>query len=317
MANGGDLDKDGLADVLVSAPGANGNDGRVYVISGKTGRIVRSFGPKTRGVTYGSDIAAAGDLDRDGYPDVLIGAPNIFGAGYIDVRSGKTGKFLLTVSGPSRSGFGGAVAYLGDVTGDKRPDYCVYEGISRASAVLDGASGRTLFRIKPPRGTFAIEPVGSVQLGGSNIRSILLRHDRGIEAVYSAQAALSSDVHTIGYAARGRQQQVLFAPNYAGRPYIVLGSVSGTRPGIKLGSAHLRLNLDAYSLLSLSFPNSPLLVGSFGLLDRSGRARAQFVAIPQIPRAFVGSLVFHHAFLALGPTGKLFVSNSVPVSLTP
>src|SRR6188474_2290777 len=72
--------------------------------------------------SYGEALSPAGDVDGDGHPDLLIGAPF---KSLIEVRSGFDGRTLLHVehSGPvSGSGFGRSVAGGGDADGDGTPD---------------------------------------------------------------------------------------------------------------------------------------------------------------------------------------------------
>ncbi len=78
LAAPGDLDEDGLADVLVGADGA-GTGGRAYVVSGLVGTIdlsdasvVFSTGGTLEG--FGTSLCA-GDVIDDGATDVFIGAP--------------------------------------------------------------------------------------------------------------------------------------------------------------------------------------------------------------------------------------------------
>ena len=76
LANAGDLDSDGVPDLIVGAPGESGYawTGYVQVLSGRTGSVIRTF---TGGAAwlFGYAVAGAGDVNLDGVPDILIGAP--------------------------------------------------------------------------------------------------------------------------------------------------------------------------------------------------------------------------------------------------
>ena len=68
-----------------------------------------------RADTFGRHVAGAGDVDRDGYEDVIVGAPGNDaggdGAGRAYVYSGKDGRVLLTLTGErAQDSFGSAVA---------------------------------------------------------------------------------------------------------------------------------------------------------------------------------------------------------------
>src|SRR5262249_38828077 len=109
----GDINGDGLADVLISARGvdgpAGGNTGAVYVIFGRTGSFPMTIEVSTlngasgftlRGAAAldgaGSTVGGAGDVNGDGYDDVIVGAngadPNgVTDAGQSYVVYGKPG----------------------------------------------------------------------------------------------------------------------------------------------------------------------------------------------------------------------------------
>ncbi|QDU67837.1 PQQ-dependent sugar dehydrogenase [Engelhardtia mirabilis] len=104
----------------------------------------------------------------------------------------------------------------------------------------------------------------------------------------------------------------------AGAIYLVLGSASGTAPGITLDGNLLPLNPDAYSTLTLTAPNLPPFTNTFSLLDGSGTA----VASLDIPGGALGvaavGLTFNHAYLTLGGGGTVaFTSNAVSLTLAP
>lgn len=83
LAVAGDFDADGFDDVAVGAPGADA--GAVHLIYGGAGRLAGDLSLATAtGATWlgeatgdaaGHAVAAAGDLDGDGYADLLVGAP--------------------------------------------------------------------------------------------------------------------------------------------------------------------------------------------------------------------------------------------------
>ena len=100
----------------------------------------------------------------------------------------------------------------------------------------------------------------------------------------------------------------------AGTLHLVLGTTSGTAPGVPVGSVVVPLNPDAYTSLVLAAPGSPPLVGALGLLDAAGEAQATFSLPPGSSPALVG-LAVHHAFVALDPTTGALLDASNPVAL--
>jgi hypothetical protein len=88
LSSHGDVDGDGLDDFLVSALGyssATGGGGAVYLVLAsdlQTGTMSLAevsyvFEGETVGDNVGRSVASAGDVDRDGFPDILIGAPSV------------------------------------------------------------------------------------------------------------------------------------------------------------------------------------------------------------------------------------------------
>jgi tetratricopeptide (TPR) repeat protein len=121
----GDVDGDKVSDFTTSAPthALNGRPaGRVYVYSSKSGKLLwmQSGQP---GDLLGIGIEGAGDVNADGVPDVIAGAP---GAGRAYVYSGRDGKLLLTLgAGDPSEAYGRHVATVGDVNGDRHDDLIV------------------------------------------------------------------------------------------------------------------------------------------------------------------------------------------------
>ena len=83
----GDVNGDGLADVIVGAYGANSAAGKSYVVFGKTDNTAIDLNAVESGIggfvingqavddCSGSSVSAAGDVNGDGLADLLVGAP--------------------------------------------------------------------------------------------------------------------------------------------------------------------------------------------------------------------------------------------------
>jgi hypothetical protein len=184
VAGVGDLDGDGVPEIAMGTPYGSGSGpyggGVVAVRSGSDGALLYEFDGSASGDYLGRGIAGIGDLDGDGVPDLLLGAPNASPggraqAGLVQVRSGATGEILRQIEGAEANAFfGQAIAHLGDIDGDGVEDFAVAApsaspaGMQDAGSVFvySGASGQLLYRWDGPEGFGAF---GSTIAGGGDV----------------------------------------------------------------------------------------------------------------------------------------------------
>ncbi|MEM7201384.1 MAG: VCBS repeat-containing protein [Planctomycetota bacterium] len=188
VAAAGDVDRDGVPDVIVGAPGddrGGANAGAAAVFSGNTGRAISYLQPlgATAGDEFGWSVAGVGDLDLDGHDDVAVGAWKAdlflaFEAGSVAVFSGRDGSVLQVVYGSTSNEHAGAsVCGISDLDGDGRRDLVVgstrysHSGLTEAGRVVihGGLSGRFIrdVRGRAARNAFghAVCAVGDVGPG--------------------------------------------------------------------------------------------------------------------------------------------------------
>ena len=132
VSRAGDMDRDGHADILVARPRLDdpSRPGLVQIFSGRNGQVLRTFHGDRAGDGFGAAVSHAGDVNRDGYPDVLVGAPcDALAAtdpGYVRLYSGRDGSILFTAAGSVPGDrFGWSVGSAGDVNRDGVPDLLV------------------------------------------------------------------------------------------------------------------------------------------------------------------------------------------------
>ncbi len=144
----GDVNGDSIADIIVGAPRSNNSKGIAYVISGVDGSIVHRLYSTINHGSMGSAVDGAGDLDSDGFEDVLVGAHGV-DSGRVYIFSGASGELMdLKYQSESDNHFGWSVAGLGDVTGDGLPNFAVGAPNTDRRGLRDSGSV-DLFGVRP------------------------------------------------------------------------------------------------------------------------------------------------------------------------
>lgn len=276
VAGVGDVNGDGYADVIVGAPTAGYGDGQVFVYLGGAAGLAANAstilnGPAGANAGFGNRVAAAGDVNGDGYADAIVGAQTFNdddGRAYVYLGSenGLTPGSSVTLIGSEMSGgFGQAIACAGDVNGDGYADVIVgadrdAENDGRAYVYLGSGTGLTttpsVTLIPPTGGDFAQSAVGVGDINGDGYGDVLaasvyvglayvyLGGSSGLSALPAATLADPSptsgalddfgvlvsglgDVNGDGFA-----DAAISAPEApaGGRVYLYLGSTTGLGP---------------------------------------------------------------------------------------
>ncbi len=179
VSSAGDVNGDGFDDLIIGAPGADPSGrpkaGESYVVFGKAGGFNASLnlanlngnnGFVLQGVNQydfsGASVSSAGDVNGDGFDDLIIGAPNTYysryegGPGQSYVVFGKAGGFpasfnLSSLNGRNGFVFGSfdssydrssrSVSSAGDVNGDGFDDLIIGNPGGNRSYVVFGKAG--------------------------------------------------------------------------------------------------------------------------------------------------------------------------------
>lgn len=141
VSSAGDVNKDGFADIVVGShyyDNGETNEGRVLIYLGSEKGLSRepawTLESNQVGANFGKSVSCAGDINKDGYSDILIGAPNYDNGQnnegraflYLGTNMGLTQSPAWTgESNQADANFGNSVATAGDVNGDGFSDIII------------------------------------------------------------------------------------------------------------------------------------------------------------------------------------------------
>ncbi|MEZ5987614.1 MAG: hypothetical protein R3F30_00510 [Planctomycetota bacterium] len=331
-----DIDKDGVQDVVVgSNPVFNNPQFRVY--SGKTGGTIIDVGGESPSYGVVTALRVLPDLDADGKADLAFGIPDAGGSysaliGEVRVYSTGTAKQLFRFQTPNpsfaNSDFGAAIEWLPDQDGDGKPDIIVGDPLANASGALSGAvhvfstkDGSLLKTIHPPFPSLAALGMGATlatlgDVDGNGTTDFVTACNRPVAVatvkntlmcVSPVALDIGAEAHAVSLFHGGRQElQVHAGSKRAGSLVLMLGTASGTSPGLPVGSETLFLNADSYFSFTLAAPLA-VLWNNLSVLDANGDGGVGFVLPTGLPPS-LGGTVLHHSALFLAP-GKLDVAN--------
>lgn len=199
VAGVGDLDTDGKSEIAVGAffeerDGSPFAAGGAYVFDGDSGSVLMTL-HSTNEVSdglFGGYISAAGDLDADLVPDILVGARSEHGGDVDDGRvyafSGATGDTLFTLISPNPEfeGLFGSVAPAGDVNLDGYDDFFVGAAGENGKAgrvyLFSGLTRDTLFSVESPNsdpgGVFGARLEGAGDVNNDGVLDVIVSATR-------------------------------------------------------------------------------------------------------------------------------------------
>ena len=293
---------------------------------GKSTSYQTLVGPWASYTLFEGDAPAA-DLTGDGDTNDHVLVTYDFSTGVQDVALDTGWSDYTPASGDSMVA---AVVYEGQIGSDLNGDGDLADWVVHVVDIPSGQVWNTgLATILPS----SLPPRGVTLVGDSLVVSVWeksqgftdLDGDGGVNDLVlhrvrvPVQFGLRPRSDTVSLLDGGAQRLSLDAgPEHAGQIYVVLGSLSGTTPGLALGAVTLPLAVDAYTQYTLASPGIGPLVGTFGLLDAQGRSEAPSLAFPAGTDPALAGVVAHHAFVALDALSSVtFASNAVRLELLP
>ncbi|MFQ5693542.1 MAG: FG-GAP repeat domain-containing protein, partial [Nitrospinota bacterium] len=188
LDDAGDVDGDGIPDLIGGAPMDLVGSGAAYVYSlspSAPSKLIFRIDGANLTDHMGFAVAGLGDVDHDGFGEVASAGPMaqagpLSGAGLVRVCSGPAGLTLWESWGPAAGAmFGHALAGAGDLDGDGAGDLIVaVPGLAQVH-LLDGTQGQLLRILSAPPGVdgFGASVAGRTDLDGDGVPDVLVGAD--------------------------------------------------------------------------------------------------------------------------------------------
>ncbi|MBK8553628.1 MAG: FG-GAP repeat protein [Ignavibacteria bacterium] len=233
VSDAGDFNSDGYSDVIIGGYGHSANLGRAYLLYGGSipdATVDVVFTGQNSGDEFGKSGSSAGDVNGDGYDDVIVGASNFNtgdGKAYLfrggEFPDNNAAKIISAESNGDRMGH--SVSGCGDINGDGNDDFMV-------SANLNDQNGTSSGRAYLYFNTMTGNDISDLSINGTTVNEFL-----------GSSVSNAGDVNGDGY-----DDVIAAAYNYnsiQGRAFIYFGgstmnnipdvTLTGTSAGDRFG----------------------------------------------------------------------------------
>ncbi|MDX2050548.1 MAG: FG-GAP-like repeat-containing protein, partial [Rickettsiaceae bacterium] len=334
VSNAGDVNGDGYSDMIIGASGYSSYAGRAYVIYGgpalasiNLGSLTSSQGFTVDGINTndetGVSVSSAGDINNDGYYDVMISASGyssyagrtyiIYGGSSlqnINLASLTSSQGFLVQGANSNDHLGFSVSSAGDLNNDGYDDmiigaYGYSSGAGRTYIIYGGSSLQNinLASLTSSQG-FWVQGINSYDNTGSSVSSAGDINNDGYADIVIGAPSYNLDNRYTGraYVIYGGSslQNINLASLTSSQGFWVQGINTYDRTGSSVSSAG-DINKDGYS---------DMIIGAYGCSSYAGRAYVIYGG-PALASINLASLTSSQGFWLQGINTNDYTGGSV------
>ena len=260
----GELNGDGYCDVIVGSNSYGSNNGRAYIYYGgiAMNNISDVIMDGETGSWFGRSVSTAGDMNGDGYDDVIVGAyqySSATGRAYVyygGTEMNSVSDFKITGEAVNDY-FGNSVVSAGDVNGDGYPDVII------GAYGNNSSTGKAYLYMYGMSGTLHYDLTLTGETGGNS---------------FGHSVASAGDVNGDGYS-----DLIAGAPGYStntGRAYIFFGGASMNNTADVTFTGEATSNYFGFSVSSAGDVNGDgygdVIVGAYGYSSGRGKVYIYF-----------------------------------------